>query len=366
MPKPKYKISNYLLNGLKWELEKSLNYKINSKLDCKKISNLIQVKTGNTVSESTLYRLFLWKGNQNMPYRHTLEIIAEFLDFFNWSDLEKHLNDLAQFQMLYGILPNEHAYKSLLSINLQQDNLKPIYAFLEQFESDLSLEKKALIGEEIFISLLQNEGDNLNFYKQFHSLSIVREGFFEIFADPDFSIKNYEFGLLYYLERIKPQNLSKDLQDYLFAKSLLLRHYFIRSNKDKVIEIGKQLYLDIQLSEDDLKDIYIYPKIRYFSYRLLYHFTISGFDFNYWEWLRSQSLILTKDCGTLEKRIVIHTLLDTLAINIELQEKTYDEFTIIFPEIFSLLPSYVSKLPLSKRLRYIDANGSSYYKGTNF
>jgi hypothetical protein len=42
MPKPKYKISEYLLASLKSKLEEKLSFRIFSKLDCKKPSNLIQ------------------------------------------------------------------------------------------------------------------------------------------------------------------------------------------------------------------------------------------------------------------------------------------------------------------------------------
>ncbi len=367
MPKPTYKISSYLLNGLKWEVEKKLNYRINTKLDCRKISSLIQDKTGKTVSESTLYRLFLWEGNQNTPYLHTLDIIAEYLEFKDWFSLEKHINDLIQFQSLYGVLPNEQQYKSLLSINFEQGSLKPLYAFLEQFPTDLTFAKKALIGEEIFKTLLTSKSDNLEFYKQFNSLPIVREGFFEIFADPDFQIKNYEIGLTFYLRQIIPHQSSRTLQDFIFANSLLLRYYFIKGNKDKVLEIGRQLYLELNLDDKDLKELYVFPKIRYYAYRLLYDFTINGFNYKYWEWLIDFSLKEAKNNKNIdEKRIIIHTILDVLSINQQLQEEVFSKLVLAFPEIFNLLPTYFFKLPIKNRLKYLDGNGSRFFNGKTF
>jgi hypothetical protein len=367
MPKPTYKISNYLLHGLKWEVEKKLNYRINTKLDCRKISSLIQDKAGKTVSESTLYRLFLWAENQNTPYLHTLDIIAEYLDFKDWFSLEKHINDLAQFQSLYGVLPNEQQYKSLLSINFEQGSFKPLYSFLEQFPTDLTFEKKALLGEEIYKTLLTSKSDNLEFYKQFHTLPIVREGFFEIFADPDFQINNYEIGLNFYLRQIAPYHSSKTLQDFLFANSLLLRYYFIKGNKDKVLEIGRQLYLDLNLDDKDLKELYIFPKIRYYAYRLFYDFTINGFNYNYWDWLIDFSLEEAKSNKNIdEKRIIIHTILDVLNINPQLQEKVYSDLNLVFPEIFNLLPSYFFKLTMKDRVKYLNGNGSRFFNGKTF
>jgi hypothetical protein len=359
MPKPKYHISKNKLNDLKAQLENRIFYKISTKLDCKKVSQLIQEKTGKTVSESTLYRMFLWEGNQNTPYLHTLDIIAEYIGFKNWFELENQLIDLAKFQLLYGVLPNEQQYKSLLSINLNQGTLKPLYSFLEQFPSDLSFGKKILLGEDIYKSLLINRADNLEFFKQFHALPIIREGFFELLADPDFNLNNYEKGLEYYLRGIKTHYSKKSLQDFLFANSLLLRYYFLKGNKDKVLLIGKQLYLDLELTEIELDGIYIFPKIRYISYRLFYDFSRKGFfDYNYWEYLWNNALKLANESDLIGKRIIIHTILDVLQINHELQEKTFLEFTLAFPEIFSFMPSYYFRLSMNDKLRFLESNAA--------
>jgi hypothetical protein len=359
MPQPKYKISTQLLNSLKWELEKKVYYPINTKLDCKKIAQLFQQKTGKSISESTLYRMFLWNENQHTPYIHTLEIIAEFLDYNNWFELENRLYELIQFQNVFGAFPNEKHYTSLLSLTLNHGSLKPLYEFLHQFSSELSLDKKAILGEEIFLALSNNK-NNIQFFKLFNTVPVVREGFFEIFADPEFSIPHYEIGLNYYLNQIKPHKSEKDLQDYIFANSLLLRHYFIRGLKDKVLEIGKRLYIDFQLDENSLNDIYIFPKSRYLSYKLLFLYVQNGFNQTYWEWLYDFAIKSAIILPEVEKRIVIHTLLDVLQINPTLQEKTYFELQLLFPEIFSLQPSYVNKLTISDKISYLDANGSRF------
>lgn len=156
MPKPTYKISQSLVKSLKWKMEEVLFFKITNKLDCRKIALLVQEKTTKTVSESTLYRLFLWEGNQNSPYLHTLDILAEFIGHKNWFELEKELNELNQFRLLFGVLPSNAQYKSLLSINLHHGSLKPLYSFLEQFQSDISFNKKVMLGEELYVALKTN------------------------------------------------------------------------------------------------------------------------------------------------------------------------------------------------------------------
>ena len=109
--------------------------------------------------------MFLWNEHQHTPYIHTLEIIAEFLDYNNWFELEKRLYELIQFQNVFGAFPNEKHYTSLLSLTLNHGSLKPLYEFLQQFSSELSLDKKAILGEEIYINskikvskIMKNDG----------------------------------------------------------------------------------------------------------------------------------------------------------------------------------------------------------------
>ncbi len=361
MPQPKYKISDFLLSCLKFELESKLSFRIFTKLDCKKASQLIQSSCDQTISESTLYRLFLWKENKNYPYLHTLDIISQFVGYKDWFALEKHFNEIKEFKQLYGVFPDQQQYKSLLNINIHYGGLKPLYHFLEQFPSDLSFNKKMILGEDVYASLKSNPNGNVEFYKQFHSLPIIREGFFELLADPSFSIPDYEIGLGYYLKNIKPHQSIKSMQDYIFANSLLLRYYFLKGKKDSVIKLGKELYLELILSDRDLKEVYTFPKMRYFAYRLFYDEAISGFNQNYFEWLMDFVHKEITKANDIEKRIIIHTICDTLSIYPDLQEETYNKFSIRYLDLFSKLPDYISKLPMKDRLRFIDPNGSTFW-----
>jgi hypothetical protein len=361
MPQPKYKISDFLLSCLKFELESKLSFRIFTKLDCKKTSELIQKSCDQTISESTIYRLFLWEGNKNTPYLHTLDIIAQFIGYHDWFELEKHFNEIKEFKQLYGVFPDQQQYKSLLSINIHHGGLKPLYHFLEQFPTDLSQEKKIIFGEDIYLSLKSNPNKNLEFYKQFHSLPIVREGFFEYLADPDFSVPDYEIGLGYYLKNIKPHQSIKSLQDYIFANSLLLRYFFFKGKKSSVLQLGKELYLNLELSEKDLNDVYIFPKMRYFSYRLFFDEAQFGFNKNYFDWLVDFTFKKMQNASIMEGRIIIHTICDTLQIYPKIQEETYNQFILKYPDIFSKYPNYFHKLPIKERLRFVDPNGATFY-----
>ena len=360
MPQPKYKISLFLLNNLKFKLETKLSYQILTKFDCKKLSQLIFLETNKSVSESTIYRIFLLNANTNVPYIHTLDIFAEFLGFTHWFDLEKELYDLSDFQSLYGAFSDEKNYQSLLTFSIHAGNLKPIYNFLEQFPQELSFEKKILLGRQLFYSLKTNPSPNLPFFKQFNSLPIVREGFYEYFADPDFTIQHYDKGLLCYLETIKPHESNKSLQDFIFANSLLLRYYFLKRNKSKVLELGKLIYADFSLTDNELQDLYIYPKIRYLAYQLLYLFMQRGFNQTYWEWLLDFAIKQMEAAQLYEKRMILHTLLDVLQINPTMQEEQMKEFSQQFKEVFALFPSNYNKLSIAERVNYLNPNASNF------
>ncbi len=361
MPQPKYKISEYNLECLKAKLEEKISFRIFTKLDCKRACEIIQKESIKSISESTLYRLFLWEENKNTPYLHTLDIIAQFIGFQDWFSVEKHFNEIADFQRLYGVFPDQKQYKSLLSINIQQGGLKPLYHFLEQFPTDLSLDKKMILGKDIFTSLKNNPNGNLEFYKQFHTLPIIREGFFELFADPEFSISDYESGIGFYLNNVKPHLSFKALQDYLFANSLLLRHYFFKGNIERVLKLGKELYLDLSITEKELNEVHIFPKMRYFTYRLLYNEISTGFNENYLDWLFDFIFKEIQNTNLMETRIIIHTICDTLQIYPKLQEETFNKLVLKCPEIFTKFPSYIYNLPMKDRLRFVDPNGSTFF-----
>jgi len=361
MPKPKHRLTPTLIRGLKWHVEVKVGFQILTKLDCRKISTRILTEFGITVSESTLYRLFVWNKNDNLPYQHTLEILANYAGFASWFEMTDEIYALDKFQFMYGKLPGVQEHKSLLRHTIQCDTLAPLYDFLEQFPGELDQNRQLLIGQELFSSLKSNPNDNFNFFKNFSNLPIVRSSFYEYLADPDFTIPNYEQGLIFYLKDLKPTSSSKDLQDYVFANALLLRFYFFGGNKEKAIEIGKCLYEDLILTQDDLDSLYIFPAIRYLSYRIFYNELTTGFDNDYFEWLKEYAIKSSQHSTLIEQRIVIHTVLDTLFVNPTLQQFVFIEFSEIFATLFNSFPDYFVSLSLQQQLNYLNPNASTFY-----
>jgi hypothetical protein len=95
MPKPKYLLSEYTKKEIFKKLCIQVGFPIFTKLDCKKVSELITKSGFSGISESTIYRLFLWKGNKNMPYLHTLNTLAEFCGYESWNDFDIQQQEIA-------------------------------------------------------------------------------------------------------------------------------------------------------------------------------------------------------------------------------------------------------------------------------
>lgn len=363
MPKPKYRIAPAVLNALKMKLEDALSYRIQTKPDCKQASIVISEKTGKPISESTIYRLFLWNNNLNSPYLQTLEMLADFIGYPSWSALEVHLFELCKFRVKSGVFSDSFDSEpySLLFHCIQTKSFDVLKSFFNQFPSDFSFEKKLILGEEIYAALYRNPKSTADFYREFHDVPIVRESFFEYFADPQFKLEHYEEGLSLYLKNVHPDDSIHALQDYIFANCLLLRHYFFSKKFSALNELGDRLYNTLNLNQKLLYQIHVYPHIRYRSYYLLFRFFHVGFDVEYWNWLIDYSIDLINKQEGWERKIIIHTVLDMLQFNEEYLEKTYEIFRTEFPELFDVIPPHLNQRPVQQRIRFFDTNAAQLF-----
>jgi hypothetical protein len=369
MPKPKYSITSFLKKGLLWKIENFIGYRILTKLDCKKLSAVIEEKGLPSISESTLYRLFLWGENTNSPYIHTLDTLAKFIEFENWFVLEEHLLEIAKFQMTYGKYHSDKTQiKSLLNICIHKDELRPLYDYLEQFPTDIELLQKHILGDELFFSLKSNPNKNQNFFKNFSKIPIVREGLFEYLADPTFSIPQYEIGINHYLENILPHNSTSELQDFIFGNCLLLRYYFTKNDFDSFKKIGHELYVKYDFPLTELNKIHLFPTVRYLSYKMMFIFkeNLKEKIETYLEWLIDFAVEKVRKNDIQEQRIVIHTISDALQFDLSLQEKTFLQLKILLPEPFIFFPDYINKINTTEALKFLDANAATVWDGKRF
>lgn len=363
MPRPSYPLADYLIHGLKWMMEDYCCFRLYNKQDCEQLSGLISYKTQTSVSSNTLYRIFLHPNNTNKPYLHTLNVLAQFIDFKNWDDFCEYYQELYDFQFLSGKIADQKEYKSLLRLNIYNREFKSLYPFFEQFTNDLSYHKKHLLGEEIYNTLRFNPSSNIPFFQKFHHVSMVRETFFEYLADPDFNIPQYEFGLKCYLKSVNPDNSPKDLQDFLFANSLIFRNAILTSQRKNAYIYGRRLYQRHVYSADELNEIHIFPKFRYLAYFLLYRNLSVGFDHTYWEWFYEYMLIFLQKSTLIERRIIIHTCYDALSFHPKIQQTFLADMLQKFPKNFEHFPINPDLLPPSKVLKLLDTNAATFYQG---
>jgi len=361
MPKPKYILSTFYKSKLYWKLVETVCFPILTKSDCKKISDLIAFKNLPRVSESTLYRLLLLKNNDQTPYLHTLDILALFCGFANWQKLEHHFNEVSKFEYSYGKFSNRNnETNSLLKICIHRNDLKSLYEFSEQFDTSLNFEKKLILGAEFYYSLKSNKNKNKNFYKNFSQLPIVRESFYELFADPNFEINDYELGLSYYLSGTKPYKSIQSLQDFIFGNSLLFRYYYLSDKKTEANKIGKKIYEENSFSESDLNKLYIFPRIRYLAYKLFYYYLNNQIlkAKKHEEWLIDYAEKTIDKLELVEKRILFYTIADVFCNNNFTIVERHEELKTTFKKLFELLPDYLIKLPLKSIIPYLDQNAS--------
>ncbi len=363
MPKPNYVLSDYLKKELYKLVCIRLGFPIRSKLDCRKLSEQISNEGHSSISESSLYRLFLQRGSSNRPYLHTLEILARFCGFTGWNDFEEQQNKLDSFVRGYGRFPqNKFPLKSLISVCIHTNEIKPLIHYTEQFNDIADVDLKVKFAEEIFHSTLTNS-DNRLFFREFCRFPVIREFYFEFLADPTFSIPNYEEGMHYYLSGLRKDEHLRDLQDYVFGNCLLFRHYFISGQLEKARAIGEELYERMNLSENQLNDIGVFPTARYFSCKIIY-FELKKDRAQMSEFIEVLFDYLDRKMANqtlVEQRIFFFSLGECFIMSTTIDLHFHERLKGIFSHLFDVMPSKLYQQKLSKIIPYFDQNGSIYH-----
>jgi hypothetical protein len=365
MPKPKYKLSDYNRRNLYWKLVDEVCFPIRTKSDCKKLSDLIILKKLPPVSENTLCRLFLIENSNVDPYTHTLDTLALFCGFTNWFKLEDYFNHIANFEFSFGKLnPGIKNSKSLMKTCIHRNELKSLYNYTEQFDASLAFEKKLILAAEFYNSLIDNPYQNISFYKNFSHLPIIRESFYEIFVDPNFKIKDYELGMQYYLKNIKSHKEEQYVQDFIFGNSLLLRYYFLNHKTAQAKKTAQLLYETTDFSSKEINNIHVFPKTRYYAYKLFYfeiNSSINSFK-RHEEWLIDFAKKSIEKYNLLEQRIIFYTIADAFCYSSFSTFENRNKLKQVFIKLFDLFPEYVFKKQLQDVLPHFEQNASNRWR----
>jgi hypothetical protein len=363
MPKPNVIISAYQKKELFIKICVKSGFPIRTKQDCRKVSELIKNEGYSALSESTIYRLFLLKENTNQPYLHTLNVLAKYCGFKDWQDFETVQNSVDQFVYGFGKFKDAATpIKSLIAVCIHTNELKPLIHYTEQFETISDVDINYKFAEEIFQSVLTNQ-NNETFFKEFAHFRVIREFFFEILADPSFSIPGYESGIHHYLKGLNPHGSVQELQDFIFGNCLLFRHYFLTKSTEKAKELGNQLFRELTFTTEELASIHVFPAARYYACKLMY------LEMNeqliqtesFFEWLMAYFSARMDQFSLDEKKILFYCLGEALIFNSYLVTSHQDQLKALFTELFDLVPNRLMTASLEQIVPYFNKNSSIYH-----
>ena len=235
---------------------------ITNKNECKLLSQIIANEKIGYLSESTLYRFFLYPNGNHKPYKNTLNILAQFCGYASWDNFVIYCDSVYLFTDANFL---NKTFDTIISGFVNQEKFSSLIDVFESV-SDENYKTKEYVGLRTFISF-QKTTSFSTFVKKYGQHDFVRNILFEALYDPFHRIQGYTDSIQNYLESTHPSDTNY-LQDYIFANAVLFR-YFYFNDILKAKEIGKKLY-DFPISSNELDTIYIFPKARYVAYKMWY------------------------------------------------------------------------------------------------
>lgn len=235
---------------------------VTNKNDCKKLSQLISDKKIGYLSESTLYRFFLYPSNSTKPYKNTLNILAQFCGFESWNHFLYYCNTNQLHNDVSFLSSTLH---KIIQYFIFSDNFTALLALFESIEKE-NYKTKEYVGLQVIKSFKQTKSFEL--FMQLHGDNLfVRQIIIENLFDPNYSIPGYVKGLKNYLMHTQKISVTY-LQDMIFAHTVLFRYYYL-NNDVYYKEIGEKLYGEA-VPPSDFDTIHLFPKTRYYAYKIWY------------------------------------------------------------------------------------------------
>jgi hypothetical protein len=351
-----YPFDAFSVRELNVQLMKKIGYSIKSKSDCAKLSELIFKDGLGLISQSTLYRILLY-DKAHKPFYNTLTIITQFLGYIDWEDFCRTIHSKKEFNYRNGVLANVKLEKSLLYHCIQTESYKPLEALFNTINL-AEQEAKDRITLALYDSLLVTS-NTMSFFNYFGNNTFVRESFFEYGVDPSFRIANYDEGFKIYLRNYNPNKSVVDMQSFIFGNCVLLRHYYSKGAWDKALTVSKALYDSPLLSETDINGIYIFPRLRYLSLKLVYLKLLNATPIlfeDYVHYLIDYAKEVYAAQSYIDRRILFYTLGDVFLMA-KVDKIYHDQLKGIFANEFAIFPDGLLHKPLIKVLPYFEPNG---------
>jgi hypothetical protein len=360
MTKTRLALDSFTLLELKSQIGVKLRFPINSKPDCKKLSEILLLEGFGSVSETTLYRLLV-NYSGIVPYKNTLNILVNYIGYPTWENFREVIENVSPESLTIinkqAINENGLLYQC---IALEAD--KPLQAYFESL-SDKSHEYQFRAGLDVFDSLQQVKNPK-RFFTTFIKNDFVKQYVLEYLFDPAFRIKDSDYAYSLYANTLKPSFTLLDLQDFVFSQSILFRYYYLQGALNKAIAVGKKIYGSNPIENNEIEALFIYPKIRLKAYKIWF-FEMCGTDKtsieDYVIELLDYARITYASLDALCKKAVFQSIAEVFC------HSTVDiKFHLLLKEIFineyALLPEKLFEKSIKNALPYFEANGLLHFR----
>ncbi len=310
MPKLKLQVSEHQIAMLRHKVESQLGRPLRDISDARILSEALATSIGQSLSVSTIYRTLINKSNKTQPYRNTLTILAAYCGYPSWDVFVEAYHHTVPTQ-----LTDDSTTRDLIQINLALGHTDALRAYLAQFDHTTPAKVRYQLGYSLYTGMKPlDESLTKTIFQELTPIYAFRRLFFEMYADPDFTIAGYEFGLRQFLLGVQPYRSLDDLREYLFATVLLYRHYH-RTESDDMQTIGNELYESLLLPEKiDRDPTFHWPYNRYCAYRL-WHIEYNGSAVAAHAYFRNQMEKIKHSISLWdyeERKIVLHIWNDTI------------------------------------------------------
>lgn len=239
-----------LITSLTSEIENSIGFKVLNRRHCEILSELIYIKTGESISYNTIRRIFgISKGGS--PSAKSLNILSKFCGYSSYSKFtaEYRTKDLWDvYQNVYYLLndypylaiekmeksfSNVDEYLHLLISTLREFSLKRQFDLITRFFNSILTDSKRYNYSQLLTfgncvgDIFKNEELNILDYAH---LKNFRECYFEIYID--YSSLNSQYGILldFYNENYEDPKLK------LFCNSLIQLKNYLNCKPLNVVE----------------------------------------------------------------------------------------------------------------------------------
>lgn len=331
MPAPRHDFSGTDRELLRRALSDKLSMPLVGKSDCLRVADLLKEQGGYAPSATTLYHLLVSPQGGRRPYLETLHALGRLLGYGNWHEFR---SDCAPARPEPALrLDQLFALPELLETCIRKGNYGVLDDFLDQWTDRVDHKAIFDIGLALYTVLYRHPEAARSFYQRYATHPVVRRGFFELMADPDFQLALADEGLQHYLEASPPEDDEKGLGDRLFARSMLFRHHVLKGDA-RAAEVGRRLYSE-PYGPDELNVVHLFPAARYLTYALWYDVIQRRTarrkrrESMVVEWAAER---LLQDRSELERNIIFHTLVEGLH-KAGLLKRLIPEVLRLFPDV---------------------------------